>query len=350
MKPTEIPHVAKPQMTVAFGICVAAAWLAACGGSQPPIGAPGAMRQSSAIATHADFGESWMATDAVTQDLIYVTNYSYVTVYSYPQGKLVGTLNGFKSTVGDCIDKKGDIFITNHVFAHGETRIAEYAHAGTKPIAELATKNVGPLGCSIDPTTGNLAISGGGSGTNGAGVDIFQLARGKPSYIRDPQMVFTQFCGFDDNGDLFVAGLKDFSGDPGLAELPKGSRKFVTIRLNAIIDSEGGVQWDGKHLAIGAYVPPGGTNATPVIYQFAIGNGRGTKVGTTTLGNPAHLTSFQFFITRGTVIVPNWYYLNSIEKHNVLFYRYPAGGSPTMTLAKHVSAPRGVVVSLAQSH
>ncbi len=35
-----------------FGICAAAALLAGCGGSQPPIGAPGAMAQSSLIAAH----------------------------------------------------------------------------------------------------------------------------------------------------------------------------------------------------------------------------------------------------------------------------------------------------------
>jgi hypothetical protein len=41
---------------------VAFALLAACGGSQLPIGAPGAMPQSqtSAIATHANRGGSWM--------------------------------------------------------------------------------------------------------------------------------------------------------------------------------------------------------------------------------------------------------------------------------------------------
>ena len=38
----------------------AAALLAACGGSQPPIGAPGAIPQSPAIAQHATRGKSWM--------------------------------------------------------------------------------------------------------------------------------------------------------------------------------------------------------------------------------------------------------------------------------------------------
>ena len=43
-----------------LGSFAAAALLSACGGSQPPIGAPGAMPQSRAIATHAERGGSWM--------------------------------------------------------------------------------------------------------------------------------------------------------------------------------------------------------------------------------------------------------------------------------------------------
>jgi phospholipase C len=45
----------------ALSISAAVAFLAACGGSQPPIGAPGAMPQSRASATQADRGGSWMA-------------------------------------------------------------------------------------------------------------------------------------------------------------------------------------------------------------------------------------------------------------------------------------------------
>jgi hypothetical protein len=38
---------------------VAVALLAGCGGSQPPIGVPGAMPQTSASARHAERGMSW---------------------------------------------------------------------------------------------------------------------------------------------------------------------------------------------------------------------------------------------------------------------------------------------------
>jgi hypothetical protein len=40
----------------ALSWCVTAAMLAGCGGSQPPIGAPGAMPQTSWITTHVDRG------------------------------------------------------------------------------------------------------------------------------------------------------------------------------------------------------------------------------------------------------------------------------------------------------
>jgi hypothetical protein len=60
--------------------------LAGCGASQPPVGAQGAMRQSSALAPHADRGKSWMRQDARSDDLLYVSSYDkYVNVYSYPK-------------------------------------------------------------------------------------------------------------------------------------------------------------------------------------------------------------------------------------------------------------------------
>jgi len=282
-----------------------------------------------------------MLPEAKSEDLLYVTNYSYASVYSYPQGKLVGILNGFRSSVGECVDNKGDVVITNSARSG---RIPEYAHGGTKPIAELQTEHVGPVGCAFDPTTGDLAVSGFG---NPPTVDIFKDAQGKPILYKDKDVVETQFCGYDANGNLFVGGIRNFSGTPGLDELPKGSSKFVEMALNANIDGGAGIQWDGKDLAIGAYVPNGSTY-TPVIYRFSISGSQGTLVGTTTLGSPAYITAFQFFILNGTLIVPNWYIVSSFEKKNVLFYNYPQGGSPTMTLTKRITEPRGVVVSLAQ--
>ncbi len=47
-----------------------AALFAGCGRSQPPISAPGAMPQTSAIAMHAGRGQSWMLPEAKNKDLL----------------------------------------------------------------------------------------------------------------------------------------------------------------------------------------------------------------------------------------------------------------------------------------
>lgn len=330
-----------------YALCVslAAALLTGCGGFEGPVGPPGPMPQvlgSAAAGVGTDRGGSWMLPGAQTQDLLYVTDYSSVTVYTYPQGKHMGTLTGFGSAVGECVDNRGDVFVTNQLPA----RIYEFAHGGTKRFATLKT-HVGPVGCAIDPVTGDLAVAGFSGVPPGPGIDIFKRAKGKAIFYKAPLFYFTQFCGYDNKGDLFVDGPRDQDGDPALAELPKGSRSLVSIRLNATIYASGGVQWHNKYLAVGAHVPPRGSQSTPVIYQFAISGTQGRKVGTTILGGPGYNT-FQFFISKGTVIVPNWYY-TSIEKYDVLFYKYPAGGSPTMILSKDIYAPRGVVISQAAS-
>ena len=52
---------------LALSISATAAMLLGCGGSQPPIDAPGAMPQSRAIATYAERGGSWMLPEAKHQ-------------------------------------------------------------------------------------------------------------------------------------------------------------------------------------------------------------------------------------------------------------------------------------------
>lgn len=281
-----------------------------------------------------------MAPDAKSQDLLYVADFSEVTVYSYPQGKLEGALKGFDSAVGECVDKEGNVFVTNQRPA----RIFEYAHGQRKRIATLKVP-VGrggpglPVGCSIDPTTGDLAVTGFSTE-----VKIFKNARGKPSLFNDPNFYFLQYCGYDDKGNLFIAGWRTSKGKPGFAELAKSSKKVTNITLNASIYRDAGVQWDGKHVAVFGYYPNSSTGQ-PVIYRFAISGDQGTQVGMTTLGSPAYLI-FQFFIVGGTIIAPNWYGQTD-GSYNVLFYNYPAGGPPVTTLTNSVYSPRGVVLSAA---
>src|SRR6516165_3751650 len=115
-----------------LSITVAFVLIAGCGGSQLPIGAPGAMAQSSTIAAHAERGGSWMLPKAQSQDFLYVTtSFAGIYVFDYPSGKLVNIITNYGpfSPQGLCTDRAGDVFIT------GRSEIAEYAHGGGKPIA-----------------------------------------------------------------------------------------------------------------------------------------------------------------------------------------------------------------------
>src|ERR1700729_2223189 len=125
-------------------------------------------------------GGSWMAPEAKGESLLYVsdTGMQSVDVYAYPKGKLEGTLTNFRYPAGECVDQKSDVWIADT--SAGE--VLEYAHAGTSPIASLTLAGQEPIDCSVDPTSGNLAVSnivttGGGAGS----VSIFTKGSGAPA-------------------------------------------------------------------------------------------------------------------------------------------------------------------------
>jgi hypothetical protein len=99
----------------------------------------------------ASRGASWTMPEAKTEDLLYISNAYTVTVYSYPKGKLVGTLRHFLRPLGECSDQTGDVFIAN-----GAGQIFEYAHGGKKPFATLTCLATRP---EAAPLTRRRAIS-----------------------------------------------------------------------------------------------------------------------------------------------------------------------------------------------
>ena len=90
----------------------AAALLAGCAGgslhSLPPASA------SSSAARSLAPGTSWIDPSAKKGALLYASDSAadVVKVFSYPRGKLVGTLTGFQTPQGMCVDKAGNVFIT----------------------------------------------------------------------------------------------------------------------------------------------------------------------------------------------------------------------------------------------
>ncbi|MGA8575787.1 MAG: hypothetical protein WB609_08935 [Candidatus Cybelea sp.] len=326
-----------------LGGFAAAALLAGCGAlplslskgqsdTQPPIGAPSAMRQSRAIATHAERSRSWMLPEAKSEDLLYVSDYQngvIVLSYTPPRLKYVGFLSEPQWGEGECVDKAQNVFITGSAYD-----IVEYAHGATTPKAILTDPFALPLSCSVDPTTGNLAVVGYPDQFHKIyGAAIFKKARGKPTLYEDTG--FAAFaCTYDNEGNLFLDG--SLTSSVAIAKLQKGSSTFTNIPLEQSFNAVGGIQWDGQYVAVGDYY-----NA--VIYEFEINGSSATKVGSTPLGGSG--TVLQFFIDRGRVIVPS-----TFQNYSgfVKIFDYPAGGAAKRT--HDVGSPNGTVVSRARRH
>jgi hypothetical protein len=129
----------------ALGSCVAAAMLAGCGGSQPPIGAPGAMPQSVTESTQ----------DARSGPLLYVSNDGEdhdVTVYragAKDPSPIETISSGLQFPGGMCLDGKGTLYVTDQ-----DGWVAEYPAGKTKP-SKIITKGIDtPAFCAIDSKAG----------------------------------------------------------------------------------------------------------------------------------------------------------------------------------------------------
>jgi hypothetical protein len=326
-------------LRLALSLCAGLTILAGCGGSQPPIGSPGAMLQSRAIATHAAHGKSWMLPQAKSEDLVYLSEYAgsgqSIYVYAYHSGRLIGMLSGFQGAQGLCVDRAGDVFVPE---LYGQD-IVEYAHGSTKPKARLKDQGFAPNACDVDPTTGDLAVANycGQSvsdciGSNAGDLLIYPKARGAPESYHNKAVSTYLFCGYDSAGNLYADG----GGSPGypgfeFVGLRHGTKKLRTITLNQSISETGSVQWDGSHIVVG-------DSSYRVLYQFSISGSYGVKIGSTTLQD----TSFeQFWITRSKVLSTSATY----HKSWVQFFDYPAGGH----YKRRFNAPRAYGITLSNA-
>jgi hypothetical protein len=293
-----------------LGCYMAAAIAAGCGGSQPPIGAPGAMPQI----------ESSLLQPGGTQgNLVYIADYNATYVFTYPRWDLVETLGG--SPDGLCSDRKGDVFAP----ISSNAMIVEYKHGGTEIIATLYDDNESPEGCAVSPVTGDLAVTNADNPYSA--VVIYRHARGNPTSYTIPDMG-ARFCTYDDKGNLFIDGGNN--GQSLLAELPYSSQQPRMIEIDRPLAAFGGVQWDGRHLALGT---------STSIYQLDVAGAVAHVVGVTHLAEAKDVV--QFFIQGNRVIGPDLY------AADVGIWKYPSGGEPLKLIYGLFSIPTGATVSLA---
>jgi hypothetical protein len=283
----------------------AASLLVGCGASQSM--APTSIPQSEAASTTAHT-RSWMLREAKDDDLLYVNanrpsaGGGEVLVYTYPGGKLVGTLGDFNNPAGLCSDNSGRVFVTIGGFEGLSPSVQEYSHEG-RWLATLSVPAPWATTCSVDPTTGNLAVLNGG--TN---VYIYQNTQGEP-VTYSTGLENATFCAFDAAGNLFLVG-QDHDKKSQLVEmLVGGSGTFQTIKLDRkIVPTR--IQWDGADLAVG------GTQPT-VIYRMQVSQGHAKTMSRVRLIGAGNS---QFWISGSTVARA------TDARMKIGVWNYPGGG------------------------
>ena len=295
--------------------CVAAAMLAGCGGSQPPIGAPGLVQSSMVASRPASSG-----------DLLYVSSFdAYIYVFSYPTGSLV---QSFQSTIGHvtslCTDQSGDVFVTGG--SAGSGAIYEYQHGGTTPIAAFNDPGLLPTSCSIDPTTGNVAITN--SLASGYNVVVYD-AQGSPTYYTDPNVSEYRSCAYDDQGNLYVDG-QNSSDRARLIELPAGGTTFTEITIDKGLGSPGSLQWNSGTLAISA--------GHKGIYRLSLSGSTAQVVGETRVDGLRN----RWWIDGATLLAPYGH-------QEAAYWKYPKGRKPTKILSGFDNGGKNPVTAVAIS-
>jgi hypothetical protein len=325
----------------ALSNCVVAVFLVGCGGSQPPIGEPGAMSESRAIVTHAKHGGSWMLPEAKGEDLLYVTNLNAgtVTVYDYQSHDLVGTLD-IVPTLGECVDRSENIYVT------GSPGVVEYAHGGTAPIRKITDAYGNPYACSVDKS-GHVAVANF-SGPEAYPGNITVYGNETIKMYSNHAISYYSACGYDPDGNLLVGGWPNSGSGHGVAFaiLPKGGSKLINVWLGSSSQSwpyVGAIQWDGKYWAVSV---PGKYNED--VYRFSIANGKAKAEGRTTLYVAQEGQGLAWIVnlsgdihTQGTQIITG-----DGEANEVQYFKYPAGKKATASIADG-GYPAGLAVSLA---
>jgi hypothetical protein len=287
--------------------------------------------------------KSWMSPDAKDQNLIYVSDSSTYGVYAYsfPDGRLVGTLTNQNNPAGLCTDGVGDVFVTQ-LYGH---QILEYAHGGTTPIETLSDPGYEPGACSIDPKTGNLAVANVVSDRLTQGnLLVYPNASGTPTLYSLPggssgSWLSVNGVGYDNASNAYFAGSCNSAFCAGV--LPAGSGNTENITLNMSPKSPGTVQWDGFDMTFD-------DQSDGTVYSYRFSGTTGTKYRSQRLSRSSDVDGSWIFVYqlphknfgRYLVLAPQQY------RGGVFLYHYGAGPhEKAKRLANRVAQPFGSTFS-----
>ncbi len=294
-----------------LGIVAAAGILAGCGGggTEPAFAPAGANLYGGARSAQRPAASP----NARQRELLYVAGTADVDMYDLPSGKLFKSLTGIGGAAGMCSDgSRVAITLTE------ESEALVYKAAATKPLTTLSDAGEYPSSCSIEKTTGDIAVSNIISTSDGEGsVAVYAHGTGTPTAYTCSSLYRYYFLGYDDKGNLFVDG-ESSSYAFGFCELPAGSSTLEDITLNQSIGFPGQVQYDGTYLTVE-------DQDSDTIYRFAISGSSGTEKGSVVLDGVSDAVGS--WIENGRV-----YSGGAGSEAGVHVWKYPDGGEPIATI------------------
>ncbi|HEY1882679.1 MAG TPA: hypothetical protein VGG51_06535 [Candidatus Cybelea sp.] len=278
-----------------------------------------------------------MLPEAKTHDLLYVSTdnepNASVNVYELPNEKLVGTLTGFLHAVGgQCVDSASDVFIGSWPDgSYGSGTIYEYAHGGTSPIATLDAP--GPVyNCSVDQTTGNLAVVGpnlNNPHANYGSLAIYIGAKGTPKVFYSSTFSMNG-CSYDDKGNLYLSVYSVRAEEYGLARLATGSSSIKAIDLETPVYAgmyfNPSVRWNGRHMTVSSFPANDerGESGPISVYQLKFSGAHAAVIATTRLNSPKNFNRSPYWIA-GKYAAGIYNYRGY---GRVGLWSYPQGGTP----------------------
>ncbi|HEX4012773.1 MAG TPA: hypothetical protein VHX17_02650 [Candidatus Cybelea sp.] len=315
---------------------------AAVGGHAPgAAGHKGTFTSVKMPKVHSDKGKSHVSPDAGNAPrLLFISDDGTNDVYMFkmPSMTLKGTLTGFSEPQGMCADKAGNIWITNT----GTLQIYQYSRTGTL-LNTLSDPDGDPVGCAIDKSTGDLAVTNIFDNSGNATVDVYANATGTPTSYSNPAQSENFFPSYDNSGNLYVDGF----GNSGfsLSVLPSGSSSMTTVSVSGgTIFFPGGMNYKGGSLIIGDQECNGGSDSCQ--YATTVSGSTATITGSTPLENS---DGGACDVDQGTIAPQGKYFAGGCITEGsgastAARWAYPAGGIPT-NFSTNVSEPIGAAIS-----
>jgi hypothetical protein len=199
------------------------------------------------------------------------------------------------------------------VTASGTDQVDEFKVGGSMPIKTLTTPSGDvPVGCGMDPATGNLAATI----INTGAVVVYPKASGSGTVSQSP-LIEAFFAGYDKGSNLYVDGFNN-QGTFGLVELKKGSSTWETLSTSNSVEFPGQVQFDGTYITVN-------DQEAHDIFGYTCKGTSCSLKRTVSLSGSSDCD--QTWIGIGVVFCPD----AGLATGSV--YKYPAGGSSIATLS-----------------